>query len=297
MREIVQFLVERGAKMNVRNKDRKTPLHILVEKRWADLAKWLLFQGADPGLKDKDLKTAIDYAHPWLAGQMKEILLQRERAKAVSESSVVVGHTNDYAQQPTILNIKAGTGATDLETVMSHHVEREKFVEEIEDFPVFLNNGNSKTLQISNTWDVNKLTTVACKAFGMEEIEQHLRIAVRTGLKNEKGVLKADEYCKGEDNVDRIRHNDWPNPSAYKLVLVPAQGASMSITMRYRELMYNDKKQDWSNVEIKSPPKKEAQETGFFFKKVIEKEKEDKEKKKEKKEKKKEEKKEKKEKK
>jgi len=276
MREIVQFLVERGAKMNVRNKDKKTPLHILVEKRWADLAKWRLYQGADPGLRDKDTKTPIDLAHPWLAGQMKEILLQRERAKAVSDSTVVVGHTNDYGQQPSILNLKAGTGSTPIELVMDHHVERDKFVEEIEEFPVHLTNLNSKILQISNTWDINKLQASACKAFGMEEIEQHLRIAVRTGLKNDKGILKPDEYCKPEDNVDRVRHNDWPSHDSYKFILLPAQGAAINITMRYRELMYNDKKQDWSNVEIKAPPKKETKEGGFFFKTVIDKDLDDK---------------------
>ena len=87
MRPVVQFLVERGAKLNVQNLERKTPLHILVEKKWADLAKWLLFQGADPLIKDKYLKTPIYYANPWLAGEMKEILLQRERAKVVNKGS------------------------------------------------------------------------------------------------------------------------------------------------------------------------------------------------------------------
>jgi len=158
-------------------------LHILVERRWADLAKWLLYQGADPAAKDKHLKTAIDYAHPWLAGQMKEILLQRERAREVAEGSVVITHTNDYGQQPSILNIKAGTGATPLDLVMNHTIERDKIIEEIEEIPVYLKNGNSKPIQYVSTWDVQKFTSVACKAFGMEEIEQHLRIAVKTGKK------------------------------------------------------------------------------------------------------------------
>jgi ankyrin repeat protein len=41
---MVQALVENGAKLNVRNKQKRTPLHILVQKRHADLAKWLVSQ-------------------------------------------------------------------------------------------------------------------------------------------------------------------------------------------------------------------------------------------------------------
>lgn len=53
MRNMAQFLVERGAKINVKNLERKTPMHLLVERRWADLAKWLAYQKADLYSKDK----------------------------------------------------------------------------------------------------------------------------------------------------------------------------------------------------------------------------------------------------
>ncbi len=51
MRPMVQFLVERGAAVNAVNNERKTPLHLLVERRWADLAKWLVYQKADCFIK------------------------------------------------------------------------------------------------------------------------------------------------------------------------------------------------------------------------------------------------------
>ena len=47
--------------------------------------------------------------------------------------------------------------------------------------------------------------------------------------------------------------------------------------MRYREIMYNEKKTDWSNVEIKAPPKKDPH---LFKKKNKDDKKDDKKKKK-----------------
>jgi hypothetical protein len=35
--------------------------------------------------QDKYGKTPLDYAHPWLAGELKEIMAQRERAEAVAK--------------------------------------------------------------------------------------------------------------------------------------------------------------------------------------------------------------------
>ncbi len=49
----LSFLHMPLVQVNAKNNERKTPLHLLVERRWADLAKWLVYQQADPYLKDK----------------------------------------------------------------------------------------------------------------------------------------------------------------------------------------------------------------------------------------------------
>merc|ERR1712232_494486 len=79
-------------------------------------------------------------------------------------------------------------------------------------------------------------------------------------------------------NVDSVRYNEWPDPNAYKLILLPVQGCPVSVSMRFRELMYGTGKTDWSKVEIKAPPKKEIKGKGFFFRKVAAIEKDDKKK-------------------
>ncbi len=117
---MAQFLVERGAMINVNNNERKTPLHLLVERRWADLAK------SDLLLLDRDKhgKTPLDYAHPWLAGELKEIMAQRERAEAVAKGAILVTKTDKYGEQPQTLNLKAGTGMTDLKTLEEAALKR-----------------------------------------------------------------------------------------------------------------------------------------------------------------------------
>ena len=76
--------------------------------------------------------------------------------------------TNNYGEQPTILNMKAGSGESSHETAFNSAVERENEKEDvIEEFPVMLKNGSSKLIQMNNSWTALKLVGVACKAFGM----------------------------------------------------------------------------------------------------------------------------------
>ena len=57
-----------------------------------------------------------------------------------------------------------------------------------------------------------------------EELEKSMKITVRTGEKDDKGVLKADEFLDNDKIIDVVRYNDWPTPTSYKFVLQPAQG-------------------------------------------------------------------------
>ncbi len=53
-RRVARLLVELAADINARNNEQKTPLHSAVERKWADLAKWLVYQGADLYPKDRN---------------------------------------------------------------------------------------------------------------------------------------------------------------------------------------------------------------------------------------------------
>jgi hypothetical protein len=75
-------------------------------------------------LRDKSGKTPLDYAHPWLAGELKEIMAQRERAEAVAKGAILVTKTDKYGEQPQTLNLKAGTGMTDLKTLEEAALKR-----------------------------------------------------------------------------------------------------------------------------------------------------------------------------
>ncbi len=171
MRHMAQFLVERGADVNVKNNDRKTPLHLLVERRWADLAKWLVYQRADPFLKDKDGKDPLAYAHPWLAGELREIMAQRERAEAVAKGAVLISGTDKYGDQPAMLNIKAGTGMTDEATlieVAKKRADQEVMVDLVD---VYLKNMRCKEVSYLSTDSCQDVINKAADVFGMPEVK------------------------------------------------------------------------------------------------------------------------------
>ena len=117
-KEMVQKLVESGMNVNAKDEKGRTCLHLAVIMRYADLAKYLVYNRADPHIKDDSGKSAMDYAHPWLQGEMKEILNQRCRAEAVTGGLVLLSANTTYGMQPQSLNMKAGTGMTPAEDMM-----------------------------------------------------------------------------------------------------------------------------------------------------------------------------------
>jgi len=58
---VVQLLVQHGAKLNVQNNDGETPLHIAVKRRYSDIIMFLLSQDADVGLTDVWRNTPFHY--------------------------------------------------------------------------------------------------------------------------------------------------------------------------------------------------------------------------------------------
>ena len=49
----------------------------------------------------------------------------------------------------------------------------------------------------------------SAEVFGMPEVKSHLQLFVRTGKKDAKGVLVADEPLPPQRNLTRVRDNDW----------------------------------------------------------------------------------------
>ncbi len=60
--KIVKLLIEKGAKIEVKDELNRTPLHYAAIKGWLEIARVLLQSKADPNLKDKDGYTPYHYA-------------------------------------------------------------------------------------------------------------------------------------------------------------------------------------------------------------------------------------------
>jgi hypothetical protein len=82
-----------------------------------------------------------------------------------------------------------------------------------------------KEVSYLNTDTVQDVINKAAEVFGMPEVKSHLQLFVRTGAKDAKGVLVADEPLPPQRQLTRVRTNDWPDREAYKLILQPVQGA------------------------------------------------------------------------
>ena len=63
--EIAKLLVEKGAKVNVRNFEKWTPLHMAATYNRIELAKFLLENGAYLNARDEDGKTSLFWADYW----------------------------------------------------------------------------------------------------------------------------------------------------------------------------------------------------------------------------------------
>lgn len=259
MRAMAQFLVERGAKIDVKNLERKTPMHLLVERRWADLAKWLAYQKADLYAKDKFGKSPLDYAHPWLKGELTEISAQRERAETIAEGTLVVAAENEYGKQPQNINIKAGTGMTDEATLLAAaqlRSEKKVFNETVD---VHLRNMKAREVTYGNTDTAQELLNKAAETFAMPEIKAHLQLFVaKPGVKDAGGVQVAPEPVPMQQVISRIRSNEWPERDSFKFMMQPIQGCPYNMGMRYREIMYGTeaKLSQQSRVEVAGKKKK-----------------------------------------
>jgi ankyrin repeat protein len=58
----VKDFVNKGADINIKNKDGKTPLHIAVENNYEDIIKFLLENKADVNVKDNEGNTPLHIA-------------------------------------------------------------------------------------------------------------------------------------------------------------------------------------------------------------------------------------------
>ena len=217
-------------------------------------------------MKDKEGKTPLDYAHPWLAGELKEIMAQRERAEAVAKGAILVTKTDKYGEQPQTLNLKAGTGQTEQSILEASALKRaeEKIYTDLAD--IYLKNMRCKEVSYLSTDTVQDVINKATEVFGMPEVKSHMQLFVRTGLKDEKNILKADEPLMAQQKLTRIRDNDWPDREEYKLILQPVQGAPYNMGMRYREIMYGVEA-DLSTRDqnfVKDPSKPKNTDEGIF---------------------------------
>ena len=74
------MLLAKGAQVNAKTKDGKTPLMVAADKGNAEVAQALLAKGADATLKDAKGKTALDMAADAHQASAGELLLRAAAA-------------------------------------------------------------------------------------------------------------------------------------------------------------------------------------------------------------------------
>lgn len=74
--DIVQLLLEHGAKLNVQDKDKKTPLHEAMSYGRDKVARLLIEKGANVNLRDKEGKTAL-FSIVFMDGEERNVALTR----------------------------------------------------------------------------------------------------------------------------------------------------------------------------------------------------------------------------
>ncbi|KAH3764814.1 hypothetical protein Pelo_3328 [Pelomyxa schiedti] len=70
-RGVIETLVARGADLNARDTFDRTPMHILIEKRYDTLAVWMARQGGDINSPDRKGNGPVDYALPFLQRDLR----------------------------------------------------------------------------------------------------------------------------------------------------------------------------------------------------------------------------------
>jgi len=74
--EIVQLLLERGAKLDIQDKDKKTPLHEAMAYHHDKVARLLIEKGANVNLRDKEGKTPL-FSIVFMDGKERNLALTR----------------------------------------------------------------------------------------------------------------------------------------------------------------------------------------------------------------------------
>lgn len=135
---ILQLFLNRGAKAfcDVKNNNGLTPLHVAVQKGYANLAVVLLQNGADPMIKDNQGEDAFSLLEKWYDNEktqsgaysdchqkykeMKEALLQAVSDKKAKETTMqelaVVGGLFESSKKETKASVKKVKSATNKKT-------------------------------------------------------------------------------------------------------------------------------------------------------------------------------------
>mmetsp|Transcript_49822 Transcript_49822/g.125253 ORF Transcript_49822/g.125253 Transcript_49822/m.125253 type:complete len:546 (+) Transcript_49822:188-1825(+) len=97
-RHALFFLVECGTDVNHQNKRGQTPLHLLINNRYTNLAVWLVKHGADIEIQDSRGFTPYDLALPWLQKEIKEALYSRRDVPPVQVQQQQYQQPQQYQQ-------------------------------------------------------------------------------------------------------------------------------------------------------------------------------------------------------
>eukprot|EP00727_Mastigamoeba_balamuthi_P004720 m51a1_g14246 hypothetical protein (281) ;mRNA; r:255450-256508 len=169
-KQVVELLVQRGADLNIKDSNEKTPLYALIDKRLDVLAMWLVHQGANMYVRDRKGFSPYDYAPSFL---------QRDLLAAAGE-----GKSDGYS----LYHKQGGAAPAPAQAAAAAPAQapakKEPVVREVrqEIMKVYVKGGKAyKTMRVSSDMSVNDLIKVAADKFNLSpECVPHLDLVEKT---------------------------------------------------------------------------------------------------------------------
>jgi hypothetical protein len=176
-----QFLLERGARVNGKNRRGDTPLHLSIEKRQDAFTQWLLSEGADPNVPNNVGKTPLSMAEstPAYHLELKEWILGLKARKHEEEAS-------------------SGSAPPAAEELF------------VEDLPIFLKGSTSHKVRVTSKDTAQNVLELLAKFLQCSDIVKELELVEVT-------VGKETALAPNENLFERKSHWKSNNPEYWKV--------------------------------------------------------------------------------
>ena len=214
MDPIIEYLVEKGADLNAKNRRGQSPLHICIEKRNDKMTEKLIEAGADVYLEDNLGVTPFQ-----VAGKVANYQLQ------LKEFLTFLKKKRDEEGQKMLQNTKMTSSSGVLVVEEAAPVEHVDF---------YLKGGEAKTLLVSERDTTNVI---------LDQIAEKLEVLdLRSALELAESVMGTETALQPSDLV-LARKDKWPNQKAQycKYVIRLKRGTPATQAMKWKKLLYGKK--------------------------------------------------------